>query len=639
MLIERINQADIAYYMYDSPIMSDHDYDELYEQLVTLEKQTGIILAGSPTQKVQGYLLDGFKKVQHSKPMLSAAKTKDINEIKKFLNGYDWYCSGKLDGITLVLKYSDGKFTQGITRGNGTVGEDVTEACRFIPNIPMRIPYKDDLEIRGECLMSWDEFNRINENLAEKYSHPRNLAAGTIRQLDLNILKERHLSFVAFECVTDIDNNKLAELDWLDNNGFETVIRMGMDRGNVNDVSEMMTTQVKTDKYPYDGLVFEINNKKISKSLGKTEHHESCRMALKWADTTYKTVLRDVEWNTGKTGIVFPTGIVDEVDLDGALTSRVTLHNITYIKELELGIGDVVTIYRSNMVIPALDDNLTRSNNLEIPSVCPMCGTPTKIVKENKSEVLMCTNDDCPGRVLAKWVTFVSKKGMDIDGLSEATLKMFLKRGYLNNLFESIYRLSDYRKELYKLPGLGKKSVDKLLAAIEASREVSLENFLVSFSIPNIGPAQAKILVKHFKTFDEFVNSCDNGFNFANLNNFGDILDKGIHAWWKLNRSQMINVAQLIRFDKEFMNYPEDDHLLAGKIFCITGSVYHYKNRSELQEKIELLGGKCSSSVSKKTNYLINNDQDSDSSKNKKAKDLGVLIITEEDFLNMIGGI
>lgn len=549
-----------------------------------------------------------------------------------FVNNY------AVHNCTLVSVYQDGEFVQGITRGNGTVGEDVTEACRFIKNLPMKIPYKERLELRGECVMSWQEFNRINENLVDKYSHPRNLAAGTLRQLDLNTVKERELSFVVFECVTDISDSKSQELNWLSMIGFETVIRSQIYQNIIpNGIADSMTDLVQNDKYPYDGLIFEINSNSESKKLGKTEHHESCRMALKWFDTTYETKLLDVEWNTGKSGVLFPTGIVEPVDLDGAITSRVTLHNITYIKVLELGIGDTVTLYRSNMVIPAIDDNLTRSNTLEIPSVCPICGAPTRIIKENSSEVLYCTNDDCPGRLLGRWQTFVSKKGMDIAGLSEQTLDRFLKLGFLDHVFVNMYHLDGYRKDLYKLDGFGKKSIDNLLDAIEASRDVDLEHFIVAFSIPNIGTGQAKLLAKRFKTFDAFRDACDNDFRFDEIPGIGPILNTNIHHWWANNNWQMLDVAQEVKFKEEqTMNKPEGNYPLAGKTFVVTGSVYHFKNRNELQAKIESLGGKVVGSVSKNTNYLINNDTESSSSKNKKAKELGVPIISEENFLKII---
>ena len=403
----------------------------------------------------------------------------------------------------------------------------------------------------------------------------------------------------------------------------------------MDDVIEMATNSVQHDKYPYDGLIFEIDSKKVSKKLGKTEHHESCRKALKWEDETYETVLRDVEWNTGKTGIIFPTGIVDPVDLDGAITSRVTLHNISYIKDLELGIGDTVTMYRSNMVIPAIDDNLTRSNTLEIPKICPICGAPTRIVKANDSEVLYCTNDDCAGKLLGLWETFVSKKAMDIDGLSEQTLKVFLRRGYLTNMFVSIYELSQYKKELYQLDGFGKKSIDNLLKAIEDSKSVDLIHFITAFSIPGVGTGQSKLLAAKYHTFNEFMKACDNQDDFTKIQGIGKILDTAIKKWWVNNHIQMIDVANVVTFKDEFMNAPTGNYPLAGKTFVVTGKVNTFPNRTELHNKIEELGGKVSGSVSKNTDYLINNDTESTSGKNKKAKELGIPIISEEQFLQM----
>lgn len=638
-LIKKLNEASEAYYKYDKPIMSDQEYDALYDELENMEKSTGIVLAGSPTQKVQGYILDGFKKVKHSKPMLSAAKTKDINEINRFLGEYDWYCSGKLDGLTLVVIYEDGKFIQGITRGNGEVGEDVTDACRFIKNLPMQIPYKNRLELRGECVMSWDEFNRINENLVEKYSHPRNLAAGTLRQLDLNIIKERNLSFVVFECVTKLVDDKWDELYTLTDYGFETVIRT-LPMNSVTTllmISESMTELVQDDEYPYDGLIFEIRSHNRSEKLGSTDHHENCRMALKWKDEVVETTLRDIEWQTGKTGVLSPVAVFDEVDLGGALTTRATLHNISYIKDLELGIGDTIEVIRANLVIPRVENNLTRSGNFKIPQFCGVCGSPTKIEKSNDTEVLMCTNPSCPGRILGLWKNFVSKKGMDVDGLSEATLERFLKLGYLTNMFVSLYELKEYRKELYKLDGFGKKSIDNLLASIEDSKSVDLIHFITAFSIDGVGSGQAKLIAAKYHTFEEFMKACDDQVDFTTIPGIGKVLDNNIKTWWVNNHVQMLDVANVVNFQSdEIMNEPTGNHPLAGKTFVVTGSVHHWKNRDDLKATIERLGGKVTGSISKSTDYLINNDTESLSSKNKKAKELNIPIISEEMLLDMI---
>ena len=636
-LINELGEACEAYYKYDKPIMSDREYDEKYDRLETLEKTTSVVLAGSPTQKVQGYVLDGFKKIPHSKPMLSAAKTKDIAEIKKFLGGNNWYCSGKLDGLTVVVVYEGGNFIQGITRGNGIVGEDITDGCRFIKNLPMKIPYQERLEIRGECVMDWDEFNRINEGLVEKYSHPRNLAAGTIRQLDLNVIRDRKLSFVAFECVSEINDSKQNELDFLTNNGFETVIRMGHNQGSPDQIATLMEGNILANKYPYDGLVFEIDSNTVSKKLGKTAHHESCRMALKWEDELIQTTLRDIEWQVSKNGTLSPVAVFDEVDLGGALTTKATLHNLTYIKNLELGIGDTIEVMRANLVIPRVENNLTRSNNLRLPDKCPMCGGDVKVVKSNDTEVLVCGNENCPGRILGLWKTFVSKKGMDIDGLSEATLATFLRHGYLTNMFVSIYEIYNYKKELYKLDGFGKKSIDKLIGAIEDSKDVDLIHFLTAFSIPGIGASQSKVIAARYHTFKEFMDACDNGDDFSMLPGFGKVLNANLHTWWVNNHYQMIDVAGVVRFKEKDPAMPKHaaDYPLAGKTFVVTGSVSHWKNRDELKAEIEAMGGVVTGSVSKKTDYLINNDVTSTSGKNQKAHSLGIPIISEEEFIKM----
>lgn len=637
-LIEQLKKASEAYYKYDKPILTDQQYDELYDQLEQLEKQTGIILAGSPTQKVQGYLLDGFQKVQHSKPMLSAAKTKDINEIKKFIGNNDWYCSGKLDGATLVVIFEDGKFTRGITRGNGTTGEDVTDACRFIKNLPMQIPYKDRLELRGECVMSWDEFNRINDDSAEKYSHPRNLAAGTLRQLDLNVVKQRELSFVVFECVTKIKDSKLQALYFVHDLGFETVKRMGDDVGTVEEVAAFMTRLVKDDKYPYDGLIFEIDSNSISDSLGRTGHHENCRMALKWEDDLVETILRDVEWDTSKSGAINPVAVFDEVDLGGALTSRATLHNLTYIKNLELGIGDTIQVLRVNLVIPRVHDNLTRSNTLEIPSVCPVCGAPTEVRKDNDSEVLYCTNPNCSGRLLGKLKHFVSRKAMNIDGLSEETLKKFIKLGWLET-FMDIYELSKHYNQIVNLDGFGAKSADKLMKALNESRQnVKLPNFITALSIPGVGGGQAKAICRKYSTWEDFILAKDDPGSYQSIEGIGEVVDRNIRQWFKEegNLADANAVASIVHFQGA-MNEPEGNFPLLDKVFVVTGKVLHHKNRDEIKEKIETLGGKVSGSVSKNTTYLINNDVTSTSGKNKKAQELGIPVISEKEFLEMIG--
>lgn len=632
-LVSILQKASYAYYGLDNPLMTDKEYDDLYDELSALEKETNCVLAGSPTIKVQGYVLDGFKKVKHTKPMLSANKTKDTNEIEKFVTNNKFYGSYKLDGLTVVVRYKGGKFIQGITRGNGIEGEDVTEQCRFIKNLPMSIPYKKDLELRGECVISWDEFRRINEGLDTSYSHPRNLAAGTLRNLDLNIVKERNLSFVVFECVTDINEDSKSEtLIDIHNMGFEIVPIT-----KLNSTVEQVYNALQPEfyQYPTDGIIFEIDSRKLSDSLGSTAHHECCRMALKWEDELYETTLKDIEWNTSKTGLINPVAIFKPVDLDGAITTRATLHNISYIEDLQLGIGDTIQVYRANMVIPKVHGNLTKSNTWKFLDKCPCCGGNVELHNENGSKTLHCVNPDCKAKLLGKLVHFVSKNAINIDGFSEQTLQKFIDLGWLTS-FQDIYYLSEHKEEMYKLDGFGKKSVDKLLESIEKSRNTTLDRFIYGLCIPLIGRTASKNIAKEFDNkAEEFYDIWCHGYDFTKLDDFGDTMDNSMQDFIKNNYRW---IAELIG---EFnFRVPDSNgnvkQVLDGKIFVITGSLNFYKNREELVSVIERNGGKVSGSVSAKTSYLINNDVTSGSGKNKKAHDLGIPIVNEGEFVQMI---
>ena len=632
-LVGILQKASYAYYGLDSPLMTDKEYDDLYDELSTLEKEANCVLAGSPTIKVQGYLLDGFTKVKHTKPMLSANKTKDTKEIEKFVTNNRFYGSYKLDGLTVVVRYKNGEFTQGITRGTGIEGEDVTEQCRFIKNLPMTIPYKSNLELRGECVISWDEFKRINRNLDTPYSHPRNLASGTLRNLDLNIIKDRNLSFVVFECVTDMkEDSKSETLIDVHNMGFE-IVPITKLNSTVDQVSNAL--QPEFYQYPTDGIIFELDSRKLSESLGSTSHHECCRMALKWEDELYETTLKDIEWNTSKTGLINPVAVFEPVDLDGAITTRATLHNVSYIEDLQLGIGDTIQVYRANMVIPKVHSNLTRSNAWKLPDKCPCCGGDVEIHNENGSKTLHCTNLDCKAKLLGKLVHFVSKNAINIDGLSEQTLQKFIDLGWLNS-FREIYYLSEHKEEMYKLDGFGKKSVDKLLESIEKSRNTTLDRFIYGLCIPLIGRTASKVIAKEFNNqAEEFYDIWCHSYDFTKLDDFGDAMNNSMKAFIR------DNYRWIAEFIGEF-NFRESDtngnvkQVLEGKTFVITGSLKAYKNREELVSVIERNGGKVSGSVSAKTSYLINNDVASNSSKNKKAHELGIPIISEGEFVQMI---
>lgn len=634
-LVKILNDASDAYYVNDNPIMSDKKYDELYDELEALENETGYILTSSVTKKVQGKVLDGFQKVTHSKPMLSAAKTKDINEIKKFIGNNAFYCSYKLDGLTLVTIYENGEFKKAITRGTGLIGEDVTEQAKMIANIPMHIPYDDYLELRGECVVSWDDFRKINEGLAEPYSHPRNLAAGSLRNLDTNITKQRNLSYVVFECVSDIyDNNglydsKWDELGYLDHIGFTTVARC---IGSIDDCVEAM--QPDFYEFPVDGLIFEMCMKEYSKSLASTSHHEGCRMALKWADSTYETVLRDVVWDVGRSGVISPVAVFDEVDLDGALTTRATLHNLSIIESLELGIGDTITVYRSNMVIPKIDDNLTRSNNLVIPDTCPRCGSKAEIKYTDNSKFLTCANNNCPAKTLAKFTHFVSRNCMNIEGLSEKTLETLISHDFLHT-YKDIYHLSEHKQALTSLEGMGEKSVSTLLKSIEDSRNVKLENFIAALGIPEVGLSTAKAMASYCNgDVKKFINM-ECGGRWHIIDGIGINTDHKINCFMKDNLKEIVDLATEMRFVIA-KKVETKDNPFSGKTLCVTGKLNHF-NRDGINAKIAELGAKASGSVSKNTDYLITNEA-SGSSKYKKAVELNVPIITEAEFIEMIGG-
>ena len=641
-LTNQLHKASIAYYKYDNPIMSDKQYDELYDELEKLENESGIVLANSPTHYVQGYVLDELKKVKHTKPMLSAKKTKDSNEIKAFLKDYDWYCSYKMDGLTLVVRYNEnGEFVQGITRGtDGIIGEDVTEQCRFIKNLPMKIPCSQPLELRGECVISYDEFNRINKELLEPFKHPRGLAGGTLRTLDLSIVRDRNLAFIVFELISPTLTHKLEGLDALDKMGFETVQRCkpkNKETG-VEDCIEAM--QPEFCKYPVDGLIFELNNTELSKSLGATSHHENCRIALKWEDETYPTTLKYVDWTMGKFGTLTPTAVFEPVEIDGSIVERASLHNISIMKDLGIKTsGQTVYVYKSNMIIPQIDcvEPINKEEKL-IPDKCPICSQPTKIVKDNNSEVLVCTNDNCKGKLLGKLTHAASKNALNIENLSEATIEKFINLGWITSI-KDIYHLSFYKNHMQVLDGFGKKSVEKLLNSIEKSRKTSLERFLYSLSIPLLGKSASMMIADSIDyDFDVFIDEMTfkGAEYFRYLPGVGDSLISSLNTYWKSHYPDILQLSNEFTFEKTKIVLDEIPNTLQGKTFVVTGSVNHYKNRDELKADIVAHGGTVVGAVSSKTSYLINNDINSTSSKNQKAKSLNIPIISEDEFLQMI---
>lgn len=536
---------------------------------------------------------------------------------------------------TLVTQYNNGHFQRAVTRGTGLVGEDVTEQAKMITNLPMNIPYDDYLELRGECVVSWENFRKINESLAEPYSHPRNLAAGSLRNLDTNITKQRNLSYVVFECVSSLNNYDYAqvfdlkwdELQFLKSIGFDVVNAC---KGSIDDCVEAM--QPEFYKYPVDGIIFELNSKRYSKSLPSTGHHEGCRMALKWRDSTYETILRDVIWDVGRSGIISPVAVFDAVDLDGALTTKATLHNLSVIENLELGIGDIITVYRSNMVIPKIDDNLTRSNTLSIPDTCPCCGTKTEIKYTDNSKFLMCTNPNCPAKSLAKFTHFVSRNCANIEGLSERTLEALISRGFLHT-FKDIYHLEEHKNKLIHIEGLGEKSVSSLLKSIEKSRYIKLENFINALSIDGVGKSASKTISDAFNgDFAGFISAFDNGFDWTTLTDVGGITAQNINNYLAKNEAEIRELAK--EFNFIFPKKVEiKDNPLNGIKFCITGSFS--QSRDKLKEQLEAKGAKFVSGVSKNLDILFVGDKAG--SKLTKAQSLGVRVVYEDELMKLLG--
>lgn len=648
-LINEIHKASIAYYKFDKPIYTDKQYDDMYDRLEKLEKETGVILSDSPTQKVQGEVLECLEKVKHGKQMLSANKTKDITEIKKFIGNKPCIMSWKEDGLTIVLRYKNGVLNKAITRGkDGLIGEDVTHTMRMCKNIPLKIPCYKDIEIRGECVISWSDFHNINENLEKPHSHPRNLAAGSVRQLNATIAKNRNIKYKAFELVQDYlyEESKInfslkkqimsisESLKFLTGCGFDVVEHDFVTKDNLEDMIKKY--EPLNYDFPVDGLIFVYDDYLYGKSLGETSHHPLNMIALKWKDELYETTLEDIEWSTSKTGLINPVAVFSPVDMDGAVTTRATLHNVSYIEDLELGVGDTIEVYKANMVIPKVHDNLTRSNTWEIPDKCPDCGGKVEVRNENGSKTLHCLNENCPAKLLGKLVHFVSKNAMNIEKMSEVTLQKLLELKYVTS-FKDIYSLSKYRTKLYIIDGFGKKSVDTILSNIDKSRNTTLERFLYSLSIPLIGRSVSKDISKYcHDSIDEFSFIMENtSLEFASIDGIGVAATTSLDTWWNENRDMFYELKEEMNFVQE-NNEKSNSVNLSGKTFVITGALNHFSNRDELKTLLENMGAKVSGSVSKNSFALICNDKDSNTGKSKKAKELGVQVWTEDELLDFI---
>ena len=643
-LIKDLNNASYAYYN-QIPIMPDYEWDKLYDELATLEYVTGIVLANSPTHNVGYSVADELKEVEHNHPMLSLDKTKSVDELIEFVRNKNCFLSVKADGLTTSLHYIDGKLIGAETRGDGVRGIECLQNVLTIKNVPKEIPYKDELIIDGETIIGWDTFREINDKLPEdkKYKHPRNLVSGSLQLLDSKEAANRNMRFIAWRVIKGFEHKFPSyDLFLAEQNGFEIVpfvkFSKGQSKNNLISLLDDIRTLAEKTNIPYDGAVMAVDNYELADSMGRTDKFFRHSMAYKYEDELFETVLTNIEWNTSKTGLINPVAIFEPVDLNGAVTTRATLHNITYIKDLMLGIGDRIRVYRSNMVIPKVHDSIDKSGNFEIPDKCPICGQPTRIVKENNSEVLMCENPDCKGKLLGKLVHAASRNALDIEKLSESTIEKFINFGWLNSI-QDIYHLSDHENEMKTLDGFGKKSVEKLLLSIEKSRNTNLQRFLYSLSIPLLGKSASQDIANTCnQSLDAFISALMSSGKdaFTYINGIGDALGRSIIGYWNKNGNKIIELSKEFTFETSQLISNEASNTLEGKTFVVTGSVNHYKNREELQQDIISRGGNVASSVSSKTNYLINNDINSTSSKNQKAKSLGIPIISEDDFLQMI---
>ena len=644
--VRELNSASEAYYNTGQPIMSDYEFDQKLEELRQWEEETGIVLSNSPTHNVGATVLDNIKEVTHKTPMLSLEKCHSTEEIIKFANNHNLVASVKLDGLTVRLTYKDGNLVLAESRGNGVVGSDVTEHVKQFTNIPLHINKKGTYIIDGEALIKLDDFAEINKN--GEYKNSRNLAAGTLSSLDTSVVKDRKLSWYAWEVVEGAKESKsftfsLIEAEEL---GLDVVpnANLGYSEMDIEEVIEYCFDKAKEYNLPQDGVVFKFDDVEYGKSLGNTSHHFRNGIAYKIFNDSVETKLVDIEWTMGKTGSLCPTAVFNPIEIEQTIVERASLHNISVMKQI-LGnpwIGQHVGVFKANLIIPQIrwaeeDDEYTK-NYIDIPRTCPICGQPTRIIKDNDSEVLYCTNEDCKGRLLGKLTHAVSKSSLNIDGLSESTIEKFINLGWLNSI-KDIYHLSDHENEMKALEGFGKRSVEKLLTSIEKSRKTSLERFLYSLSIPLLGKSASMMIADSVDyDFDVFIDemTMKGAEYFRYLPGVGDSLISSLNTYWKNHYSDMLQLANEFTFETQKSIMSETTNELENKTFVITGSVKHYKNRDALKADIEAHGGKVVGSVSSKTDYLINNDIDSTSSKNQKAKSLNIPIISEDQFLEMI---
>ena len=638
-LIPVLQEASKAYYQEDREIMSNFEYDKLYDELENLEKETGVTLAGSPTVSVGYEALDELPKEAHETPMLSLDKTKDVEALRDFIGDQKTLLSWKLDGLTIVLTYGDGKLQKAVTRGNGVVGEVITNNARVFKNIPLQISFKGDLVLRGEAIINYSDFEKINEEIEDvdaRYKNPRNLCSGSVRQLNNEITARRNVHFYAFFLVraqgVDFQNSREKQFQWLKDQGFEVVEYRSVTRDTLDEAMEYFSTQVAKNDFPSDGLVALYDDIAYGDSLGTTAKFPRNSYAFKWKDEIRETTLKEIEWSPSRTGLINPVAIFEPVELEGTTVSRASVHNISIMKELQLGIGDKIQVYKANMIIPQIAENLTRSGNLEIPDTCPVCGKEARVIKTNEVESLYCMNPDCQAKKIKSFTLFVSRDAMNIDGLSEATLEKFILKGFIKD-FGDIFEIGKYREEIVNMEGFGEKSFDNLMASLERARHTTLPRLLYSLGIANIGLANAKVICKEFDyDLEKMIHATAE--EISGIEGIGPVIAKSYTEYFA-DEEKMKKFRHLLSH-LELEEVKQENRLtLEGKQFVITGSVNHFANRAELKEYIEQRGGKVTGSVTSKTDYLINNDVTSNSSKNKKARELEIPILSEEDFLHM----
>lgn len=640
-LVQLLNQASKAYYQEDREIMSNLEYDRLYDELLELEKQTGTVLANSPTVHVGYEAVNELPKEAHESPMLSLDKTKDVEVLREFIGNQKCLLSWKMDGLTIVLTYRDGSLEKAVTRGNGTIGEVVTNNARVFENIPLKIPFQGELVLRGEAIITYSDFERINEEIEDvdaKYKNPRNLCSGSVRQLNNEITANRHVRFMAFTLVRaegeDFGNSVEHQMVWLQRQGFETVEYRVVTGETLDEAMEYFSSQVAKNDFPSDGLVAVYDDIAYGESLGATAKFPRNSFAFKWADEQKETRLLEIEWSPSRTGLINPIAVFEPVELEGTTVSRASVHNISIMKSLELGIGDRIQVYKANMIIPQIAENLTRSGVKDIPETCPACKGPTRIQIVNDVETLYCTNPECPAKAIKTFTLFVSRDAMNIDGLSQATLEKFIGHGFLQD-FGDIFELDRYREQIIGMDGFGEKSYENLWQSIQNARHTVLWRVIYGLGILNIGLANAKMICREFDyDLDRIRHATVE--ELTGIDGIGEVIGQSLVRYFgdEKNNRKVDHLMKHLLLEK-----PEesaDRQKLAGLTFVITGSLEHFSNRSEMKNQIEALGGKVTGSVTRKTSYLINNDTASSSSKNRKAAELGIPVISEEEFLNML---